>query len=189
MEGTASAVTHKQLRRKSDGRSFTMYTVETDRGSFSTSRRDIAADANRLLEQPARFLVKTEQRGEFLNYYLEAVEPANGAPHTYSGSFPQEMPRPKQPQQQQQQQPQQQPRQERQEYQQQELVGTPAGPTEKDVFIFRQTAAKVTAQISRTPEEFWENIDAITAYFTDGSKPPMFSNTNSGTDDADDIPF
>lgn len=169
IEATASAVTHQTLNRKSDNKPFTLYRVETDRGTFTTSRRDIAAAANSLLNKKCVFHVKSEQRGEFMNYYLEAVE-------AKESSFPQDMPKPRPPQ------PQPQPRAARPE----EPVGTPAAPTDKDVFIFRQTAAKVAGQISRTPEEFWENVDAITAYFIDGTKPSAFVNAFANDDD---IPF
>ena len=171
---TASAVTHKQLTAKSTGRKFTLYTVETDAGSFTTAKRDIAADAHRLLNKPAVYTVRTEQRGEFTNYYLEEIQEI-GSPSSGS-TFPAQKPMPQQPQQQQQQAP----------------IGDPVPHTEKDMAIYRQVAAKVAAHISTTPTEFWGNLDDLVSYFATGTKPgePSDMSGSKGFDpDQDDIPF
>lgn len=178
-EAVASNVTNKELTRKSDGRKFTLYTVETDHGSFTTAKRDLAQRAYSLIGKPASYHVKTEQRGEFTNYYLESVEPISQAvadsaftpPMMNQVSGPPSRP---------------------DVYQ--EPVGEPAGPTAKDMMIFRQTAAKVSAQISTTPNEFWLNLDDLVAYFADGTKPsaPDMSGVGMGGSSGfsdDDIPF
>jgi len=191
VRAVASAVTHKELTAKSTGRKFLLYTVETDMGAFTTAKRNLAEQAYRLLNRQADYTVKTEQRGEFTNYYLEAVVPVDGAatnnapfPEAPSAPFPQapSVPQPQvnQPQ-------------------AQEPIGTPEqpvgvpaqSPTEKDIFIFRQTAAKVAGAISRTPDEFWENVGAITDYFIDGKKPVQFAEAVGAVadNDDDDIPF
>lgn len=179
VDATASAVTHKELTAKSSGRKFTLYTVETDRGDFTTAKRELAEQSHRLVGQPARFLVKTEQRGEFTNYYLETVEArTNGQSAIGSAAFPpapaqtgtfdQPMAPPAAPQ---------------------APVGVPAGPDSRDVFIFRQTAAKVAGQISKTPDEFWTNLDDLVHYFSTGLRPGLPPDTSGGFQSDDDIPF
>lgn len=171
VEAVASTVTHKELTAKSSGRKFTLYTVETDMGEFTTAKREIAELSNRLIGQNARFLVKTEQRGEFTNYYLEAVELNNNAqPSAFPQQMPQQVASPvpstlsPQP------------------VTTQAPVGVAAGPDSRDVFIFRQTAGKVAGRISRTPEEFWSNLDDLVHYFSTGERP-------SDTSGDDDVPF
>lgn len=174
---TASAVTNREISRKADGRKFTLYTVETDRGDFTTTRRELAERAYRLTGQQVMFHVKTEQRGEYTNYYLEDIE----TPDMSGGGFGQQQQQAFTPPQQQ------------NGFDPQPASFPPpkppdAGtPTNKDVFIFRQTAAKVAGQISRTPEEFWSNVDAIAAYFIDGTKPAAYATVGQAADD--DIPF
>jgi hypothetical protein len=179
----ASAITHKELTAKSTGRKFTLYTVETDHGEFTTAKRDLEQKSQRMIGQEADYTIRTEQRGDFTNYYLEEVLPV-GTPPPSPSLFPQNMPKPQgqvnHPQvpepsantmvQQRQEQP----------------IGNPAFPSDKDINIMRQTAGKVAGAISRTPEEFWDNIDAIVAYFIDGSKPPQYQETGMVT--SNDLP-
>jgi hypothetical protein len=181
VEAVASTVTNKTLSRKSDGRQFVLYEVETDMGKFSTTKRDLAADAHRLVGKPGRFLVKTEQRGDFTNYYLEAVEEGT---REATSSFPVQMPKPP-------------------EAQSTSAALSPPDmsgePTQKDIFIFRQTAGKVAAQISETADEFWSNIEDIANYFITGEKPGVVQNqyvpeaalatVASGGFEDSDIPF
>ena len=173
VDGIASAVTHKEVARKSDGRKFTLYNVETDQGTFTTTRRELAAEAHKLVNKQARFTVKTEQRGEFTNYYLEAVEPIESA-------FPQQLPRS---------QPQPQPRPQEPIGNLEAPVGTPdLTQANKDLMIHRQTAAKVAAQVSRTPDEFWPNLLDLVHFFQTGETPTGPGQVSGGNPD-DDIPF
>lgn len=163
-EATATEVTHKDLKRKSDGRSFVLYTVQTTQGEFTTAKRDLAQEAHSLIGRPAMFQVKTEQRGEFTNYYLESVSPlsnGNNVGQVDQSGFGSPAPTQQGP-----------------APAQQAPVGVPAneGPSGKDVFIFRQTAAKVAAQLSAGPTEFWSNIDDLVDYFKTGAKPGSMPN-------------
>lgn len=151
IQATAVSVKDKEVKRKSDGRSFTIYTIESDHGEFTTSRREMAEEVFRYLNVPARYLIDVQQNGSFTNNYLQDIAPADEAPSVVQ--------------------------------QAQESTPAPAavvesakvagGPgwTEKDLAIFRQTAAKVAARTSRTPDEFWANIDEVYRFFVDGTKP------------------
>ncbi len=46
--------------------------------------------------------------------------------------------------------------------------------------IFRQTACKVAAHISESPQIYWENVDKLITYFAYGLKPNLPAATGNG---------
>lgn len=154
---TIESVYSKVVNRKSDGRAITIFEITDSNGTkWTTSRKDLAGEANRLLNQRATVQGREEQKGEFLNHYLEDVRAANGSPPAPPQAPPhvqQNSPPPQIPQ------------------------APPVGSwtaTEKDFNIMRQTAAKVSAHLSHTPAEFWSNVDDLVDYFAYGTKPERF---------------
>lgn len=185
-------VSAKSVRRKSDGREMVIYEIQDTEGRvWTTTKKTLASEANRLVGQPVAIDGRIEQNGNFLNHYLENLMQMT----TPSGSFtpPQGAvlpPLPPAP------------------------IPTPApvaplptpsnGHTDKDWAIMRQTAGKVSALISQDAGQFWSNVDDLVNYFATGTKPSIIGNGNgnqfiptevpdqpsfSGTYADEDIPF
>lgn len=194
IEGVVTGVEMRDVRRKSDNQQFTMYEVSTQQGmKATTTKRDLAEQAFDLKGQKALLMVKEVPKGEYTNYYLQAVYPSPGLKSLQEASsqalgssenfkapstmFEPPLPSPAPP---------------AATRDIPEAGSTEAGSTEKDLTIWRQTAAKVSAQISNTADEFWANLDQLVRYFDTGSKPnDQLDMAPAGASDAPDdgIPF
>lgn len=171
-------VTARKVNRKKDGAEITIYEIMTsDNTKWTTSRRDLAGEANRLIGQPVLIEGRTEVNGIYENYYLEDVRPNDGTSFDASDSFPipgtiqQQMTPPAHL-----------------------APPTPppapipvappppppipaAGPAERDWQIWRQCATKVAVHLSQTPAEFWANVDDLIRYYAYGAKPQIQNGT------------
>lgn len=174
---TLTSYNPQQINRD-DGSNFTLHKFHDVAGTEMVARADVANIARGFINVPALVTVRTEQKGRWINHYLDHIRAADGA------------------------QPAIQAQQAQQTYQQQAgpEPSTTAGPavypttqttgtsatewhqelTEKDKQIHRQVAAKVAAGISSTSNEFWRNCADLAHYFDTGRfpEPPQ-----------DDIPF
>lgn len=158
-------VASRQATRKADGAKFTLYDVRLSDGeTYTTSRRDVAEQAHALTGQSVVATIKIEQNGVYTNRYLNAVQGTGfGAPAP--GQFP--------------------------------PAAAPAasaipvntGSSDNDEKIYRQVAAKVSANLSTTESEFWGNVDALVHYFKTGEKPIASGSFASTPPPTDDIPF
>jgi hypothetical protein len=167
IEATALSIRDKEVQRKSDNRTFTIYTIKTDHGEMTTSKRELAEHAFQYLNVPARYLVNVQQNGNFTNTYLQDIAPIPGTatPARPALGAQQEAPPPQASP------PPDIVRGETTEAPVSLTVNAEVQWSAKDMAIYRQVAAKVSAVISRTPEEFFANCDIILAYIVDGSKP------------------
>jgi len=165
---------------KQDGSSFTIHNFIDDRGITLTARADVANFVKGALNRPLRVTVRDEQKGDFLNHYLDHAElVTNGTSSPVEAA-----------QQAQAAQTQQQPQPAAQTQPQPQVPAGPDMPLPKDRAIHRQTAAKVAAQLSTTTFEFWTNVQDLSRYFDTGLIPsrPEIGNPAGATPD-DDIPF
>ena len=148
-EATITGVVSRTRERKSDGKSFTVYEITLngqDKPKYQTFNREIAGQANRMLNQRAEIAFHVEQSGMFENHYIDDVRlPTN---QDYYGG-PQAAPPPTPP-------------------------PIRDASADRDRSIWRQTAAKVSAHLSSSPVEFWSNVDDLVTYFQTGSKPDRF---------------
>lgn len=157
-----TGVTSKVVNRKSDNRPITIYEItDANNTKWTTSRRELANEANRLINTNVTVQGRQEQKGNFMNYYLEDLRSKNGAAPVMQ---PQPTPSPPPP-----------PSPGPPPVQQQAPLPQHWTPNEKDFNIMRQTAAKVSANLSTTPAEFWSNVDDLVVYFTTAEKPERFN--------------
>lgn len=190
IDGVIASVDGRHVTRKSDNQQFMLYEVTTENGmKATTSKRELAEQAFDLKGKPAVLVVKDIQKGEYTNHYLQSVYPNPGLKSLQEASqqalgasenfkvpttmYEPALPSPALPQ---------------------ASRDIPIEePTQKNTFIWRQTAAKVSAQISDTSDEFWSNLDSLVTYFETGNKPKdqLAGVAPEGASDApdDDIPF
>lgn len=166
------------------------------------ARSDVANLVRGYMNQPLKVTVRSEQKGQWLNHYLDHAEPvANGAavaqqaqqqyalqPNTIGGmgqpALNQGSPPP---------QPVQQPVQQQPQLSQGQLPHQM--DQAKDQAIHRQVAAKVAAKISTTSQEFWANVLDLAYYFDTGQtpsrpSPQQYQNPMGAPPPGDeDIPF
>lgn len=161
----------RTVNRKSDGKEIIIYEIEDADGiKWSTTRRDLAGEANRSVGMAVALECKVEENGIYKNNYLENILPADAAlPQQPSQQFPTpqgvgapqalapvEAPSATQP-----------------------LPPSLPEPVrgiteaEKQGMIHRQTAAKVAVHVSRTAQEFWQNCNELVRYFETGTAPNL----------------
>lgn len=133
-------------------------------GVMYVARKDVFNIAQGLVGQVVEAVVRSEQKGTYLNHYLDFISPSTGSVATPPP--PQQAPPPQYVQEAQlaQQPPQAPPVPVAQVLVQQELF-------DLNVSIHRQVAAKVSAQICTNPVDFWASVDAVFHYFQTGQKP------------------
>ena len=148
-------VSQKVVRRKADGREMTIYEIQDAQGYvWTTTRKNIATEAHRLVGQQVLLDGRVEQNGTFTNRYLDDIKSAGDRsdfvpePHA-APSF--EAPQ----------------------------IPVQNGDNKQDQ-IHRQTAAKVSAVISGSAAEFWSNVDDLVEYFNSGSKPAYPTESTNG---------
>lgn len=156
-DATITAVNRKTINRKSDNKTITLYEIQDSTGAkTSTSRRDLANEAHRLLQQTAELSVRVEQNGSYENRYLDDIRASTGAVQRQT-----QQPFPEVPQST----PQQAPQEPR-------IVADGEG-TAKDWTVWRQTATKVAAQLATTPQEFWDNVGQLITFYATGLQPEL----------------
>lgn len=175
VDTTVQGVTFRDVNRKSDGKSIRIYEiVDGNNTKWTTSRIDIANEANAKLGQPVQISGRQEINGVYENFYLDAIGSPNGLTPPPSQQFPipetiaaqiTHVPAPQAA-------PQPQPA----------PIPTPppppveiapTGPTDKDWTIWRQVATKVAVNLSATPAEFWANTEDLIRYYAYGVKPQL----------------
>lgn len=207
LHGVINGVTRKDLTRNSDGKPFTVWDVETTVGRISAGRPDLAQKAMDLQGESAYFDVSVKENGAYTNYYLNAIKEdhqtsggadysggrwpeQNGQTHSlpsHAHTVPHSHPH----------------------YSQtfrnpggvahESPLVYPDAPdpnprssawTQKDYAIWRQTATKVAALTSKTPQEFWANVDDMMLFYEHG-KVPAFATSDPAVDQIipSDIPF
>jgi hypothetical protein len=161
----------KTVNKKDGSGSFIIHNFIDIQGRELTARQDVANIARGMLNQPLHVVTREEQKGNFLNVYLDFVGPAQGQQPVQNGG--QQAITQAQAAQLQAQGPYyvQQPVQ-----QQPQPIPPPTAPpqqvlSEKDRQIHRQVAAKVAAKISTTSNEFWRNAVDLAMYFDTGMLP------------------
>jgi hypothetical protein len=140
-----------------DGRQFTLYELFAADGTTWVAKADVFNIAQTMVGQQVEIVGRVEQKGNFTNYYADLVQLAGAPQATHMQAM--------------------------QAVQQAQQSAVAAGrvqqalpgsyPTEKDHSITRQTAGKVAAQISSTPQEFWQNVQDLARYFDTGQVPVM----------------
>lgn len=164
---------------RQDGSSFTLHKFKDVNGTELVARSDVANLTRGYLNQPVKVTVRSEQKGQYMNHYLDHVAPSG------QQQYVQEM-----------QQPAYVPAQQAQQAQTRPIPPpTPPPPPQqqlpheldaaKDAAIHRQTAAKVAAALSTTANEFWRNVVDLAFYFDTGQVP----STPQPDDPDDGIPF
>jgi hypothetical protein len=127
-----------------------IYDVETSVGKMSTFKREVAESAHSLKGQAAQIEFEIRQNGTYTNYTLHGVLPSTNpvaqaqlAQANGATSFLAD------------------------------AAGVPhTGPEAKDLYIWRQCAAKVAARLDpKSPSDFWASCQALTAYFETGRIP------------------
>lgn len=154
-------VGYRDITRKADGKQFRIYEITDAQGTkWTTNRKDIAGEANRLINKRVEISGRIEEKGVYTNHYLDDLRAVDGQqspvgtriaqaePSTTSSSgFPGSNVT---------------------------ITGgqiTPSGPTDRDWSIWRQTATKVAASLSTGATEFWRNVDDLIAFYAHGQKP------------------
>lgn len=154
-----SKVTSKDVRRKKDNKPIKIYTIETRKGlTLTTALKETATAAYALRGEQVDLWVKVEQNGKFINKYLQAISRTKPEYELPSDDIPTDDPIP----------------QEEPRDMSRGLPEIPDTTKENDEKIWRQVAAKVSAQISSSPTEFWDNLDDLMIYFETGRKPNGF---------------
>lgn len=155
---TVKGVSSRTANRKSDGRPFTIFEIEDAAGTkWQTFRKDLAEEANRLIGQPVEIQGSSTQNANgFTNNNLEDITAgsfgtAQGIPEG-NGNYGATPPI-------------------------QDSSSQSVPDKQKQLFIMRQTAAKVAATISPTATEFWANCDSLVGYFISGEKPNVIGST------------
>jgi hypothetical protein len=177
----ARTITYKRGPRA--GQTGTAYDITTADGlKWTAWERETAEAAYELSGKPVIMDVKIEKNGDYENRTLKAILPDEAAPAGASfttPTFPPIDPT---------------------------TTNTTAAITysapqtsatseipmalDQTTSIHRQTAGKVAALISKTPDEFWANVEQLVHYFATGQTPgsPVTSNAAPVIPD-DDIPF
>lgn len=213
-----------RIVNKRDGSgSFTLYELFDHEGTAWVVKQDVFNQAQGWLGMTVDMVVRVEQNGQWTNRFADIVTPNLGGqvPATnavmqamqaaqQAGRVPPTMP--------------QQPAQQGWQAQaggamvlspplqpntiggmgQPQLQDVSVFPTKKDASIARQTAAKVSAELSTSPAEFWANCVDLARYFDTGQTPQQrptipaeqqFAAAGTGYDnsppphDDDSIPF
>lgn len=175
MEATVQDVEMRKVTKRDGSGDMTLYDVVIADGSKWTAfEKELAERAYALKGTPALLEVSVEVKGQYTNRNLRQIQakptsgftPALGAMEAQLGngggtttappSFFTEEAKP---------------------------VFSPSPPlveepSYKDRNIWRQTASKVSARISKTESEFWGNLDLLVRYYETGEKPFSSSDSN-----------
>lgn len=158
---------------KRSGGQITLYEVMVN-GQQYIARKPVFDQACALIGQQALVETRQEQNGNFTNLYLDAVQPL-GFPTMNGGPPPQVFHPDLFPQV-----PTQQP------------MAAPVAPpqpvsqvTDRDRQIWRQSACKVAAHVSKGPVEFWGNVTDLIRFFETGQQPSL----QQALDNEPDLPF
>lgn len=150
--GTITDVRSREVNKR-DGTTFTLQEVFDDEGTAWVARQDVANIARGFIGQRVEMVCRTEQNGKYTNRYIDSVLPLNGSAPTVAAAVAAA----------------QQTMQAQQEAQvRREVANPPYVFDDKDRSIFRQVAAKVSAEISDNEAEFWQNCKDLTLYFETG---------------------
>jgi hypothetical protein len=167
-----------------DGRKFPLHEVYDHTGQAWVVKRDVWNFAQQLKNQAVQMQTRVEQNGGFTNYYVDGIVPLGAAP---SGGYAHPLDNPAGVTQQEsvalnagwdpyqgapppssvgaRPQPQDAPR----------GPAPTSGPDERELSIYRQTAAKVAAWLSTADAEsqfkFWSNLPEIMTWFKRGDRP------------------
>lgn len=177
---TIERVDQKTITRR-DGSPGTLYQVFAvgAPAPFETFKRDLAESAHSLINRSAEARYTVNVNGQFTNYRLESILPAQANPVERAQRAQEAQPILR------------------------EAAGLPhpshalseaqASLTDKDRSICRQTAGKVAATLfAANPSDaptFWENVERLTAYFEVGIVPGKTTAEMLGSNYEDDIPF
>lgn len=183
-----------RIVNKRDGSgSFTLYELFDHEGTAWVVRDDIYNQARQWLGQTVDMVVRVEQKGNFTNRYADIVTPNLTGQVPASNAVMQAMQAAQQANRVQ-------PSVPNPMITQPQVPNTVGGmgqpqlqdisvfPTRKDSSINRQTAAKVAAQISSSPAEFWGNCQDLARYF-DSGQVPAGNPTSPPTGQADQAQF
>lgn len=164
-ETTVQTVTQRIVNKKAGGTATVYEIVDGDSIKWETFRQPLANEANRLIGQQVEIQGRVVVNGTYENHVIDDIRPGTGAQYrAQAGSPIQEQPQ-----------------------RAQERAVEPApiprtddqGPTEKDFRIARQTAAKVSAQLSDNAKDFWANLNSLVTYFAYGLVPPEYDSSNA----------
>lgn len=131
-------------------------------GEWHRAKKPLWDSAQMLRGQTVFAETRSEQRGEWKNYYVDTLTPSSPAtqqPYPATAGYPQYPPQ-------------------QQIHPPQAPPAPPAPPapepTQKDRTIWRQTAAKVAAQMLDPGDsqlDFWANVDMLVWFFESGERP------------------
>lgn len=177
---------------KSGANPFTLYELYDHEGTAWVVKNDVYNLAQGWIGQPVDMVVRVEQNGNFTNRYADLVQPAQAGAQVPATNAVQQAFQAAQAAQ-------------RVQATMPQTPNTPkiqdvnVFPTRKDSSIHRQTAAKVAAEISTSPAEFWSNVIDLAKYFDTGVIPTSLSQdyamTGAGYDNSppphsdSDVPF
>lgn len=171
-EGTITSVNGRTGTRKSDNKSFTVFEIVLngdDQRKYQTFNKSMAAEANSFLNQPVELTFHAEMRGSYENLYVDDVRPPtsndfSAPPEQHQQPAPAPAPAPA-------------PIVHTQPPAEIPITAMPNGkwtPAEIEEFR-RKDAAHVSSRISKSPVEFWTNIDDLVDFFRTGAKPDRFT--------------
>lgn len=181
IEDQVVLITPEQKHRKSDQAPFMLYKIETLKGlTLETFKREVAESAHKTIGYPSLLTIKTEKNGEYVNRYLQmaVIKPTEGYVGTAMAGAMQAHAQALPPN--------------------ADSFTTytpgggsitsgngltqtrPEGPTQKDVTIWRQTATKVAAHLSKTADEFWPNVALLLKFYETG-QPPTYPGAPQAT--------
>ena len=134
---------------------FEIYEIQLQ-GQWHRAKKDLFDSAQMLRGQTVFAETRNEQRGEWTNYFLDSLVPSSPAtqqPYPAQAGYPQQTPvTPQGP----------------------PVAPAAPVPSEKDRTIWRQTAAKVAAQMldpGDSQQDFWANVDMLVWFFESGERP------------------
>jgi hypothetical protein len=163
--GVITQAAPRVVERRDGSGSFTLYDVFIDGQGPFVARRDVFNQAKSLEGFRVNAVTRSEQKGNFLNHYLDFVGPADGS-HMPQQPAPQQQPaQPHQP-------TQPGPQQTAAQIMREGETAQEEAERRKTLSIHRQTATKVAAVISAgSPIDFWANVEAIVHYYATGQTP------------------
>lgn len=172
METKTVTLTSFNTRQANSARGpFTIYELTDTDGITWTAKKNVFDEAIQQLNRPLQIVFEEKPwqtaSGSGMNYYFNGIIGGQGAPQAVQAPVvTQTAPA--------------------------VTGGQPTGSTssfevEKNKSIHRQVAAKVSAQISKSPGEFWSNVGDLFVYFQTGMPPGQQVQENSFPND--DIPF
>lgn len=171
--GTITQAQPRMIERRDGTGSFPLYEVWIDGQGPFVARKDVFNQAQGLLGQRAEAVTRSEQKGEWLNHYLDFVGPADGS------FMPQQ--NPAQQAQYAQTQTQQQPGPASQPTTAAQVMQQPNPVEERTrLSIERQKATDIAATIANltgnvSPLIYWENVQTLVRFYATGEAPTTFA--------------